>query len=70
MDCTWPVVRESACKSAAEVVGRSVLSADTESGQFVLHIEAGWVGKVPNSVSAAEEDVQSDREPAGPLIFA
>lgn len=70
MDCTGPVLRESACKSAAEVVGRPVLSADTESDQFVLYIEARGVWKVPDSVSAAVEDVRSDREPAEPLIFA
>lgn len=30
-DYTGPVLREFACRSAAEVVGRPVLAADTES---------------------------------------
>lgn len=40
VDCIEPVLRESACRSAAQVVDRSVLSADTDSAGPDLRIEA------------------------------
>lgn len=40
VECTEPVLREFACKSAAEVPGRSALSADMKITDFDLCTEA------------------------------
>lgn len=68
--CTELVLRESAYRLAAEAPDLFVRSVDTESTDFAVHIEAQWVLKVPNSVLAAAEDEQSDRDIAARPISA
>lgn len=67
---TEPVSREFACKLAAEVLGRSALSAGTEPPGPGSQPEARWAWREIDSALAAEEGGQLDPESAGTLRSA
>lgn len=67
---TGPVLRVSACSSAAEVADRHVLAADTGSDRPASDTEARWDWRATNWVPGAAEDGRSGREPAEPPISA